>query len=428
MSRQHETSPGGGRLAWKLYDGSNSIVHLIVITIMMPWAFDAYWEQIRADDPIAAWLGGSGDKAWGIVATLSLIVAGITSYFIGRAADAKRRLAVWFKLSAILSVLMVVGCAMYFAGVTRHLVAPAAGLLVVFTLSLFLYDAMLIDAANGQDADTLATTSGSGWAIGYLVSAAILAAMWGMSMFPARPEYPQITKIFVIALFFFGTMTIFILRFWPDELGAAAGATSAPPKTEKSVWPFLIACFLLTDAVVTIAYFVTLISKNVFGLALGEIVMQFLAFHIIAIPATWLATPWLIARPTMRQTCLLMAFAWLFVCAGGSILLFLDLKQAALWFLVLGMGVLIGTTPATIRALYAKVIPVNQRGEYFSYAVITQRTFAFVGPAVATAILMKTGNYLLVLVSPIPLLLFAVVLFWRIDFNQLRTSGSPNEP
>ena len=78
--------------SWQWFDGANSILHLIGLTILLPWLFDTHWTQIVEHDPLARALGESGDKAWGYTVALSVLISSILSFVVGRYADSKKKI------------------------------------------------------------------------------------------------------------------------------------------------------------------------------------------------------------------------------------------------------------------------------------------------------------------------------------------------
>ena len=51
---------------------------------------------------------------------------------------------------------------------------------------------------------------------------------------------------------------------------------------------FLVAMFLINDAMVTVSVFVAVYLRDHFGVALIDVLWLTLLYHLIALPATWL--------------------------------------------------------------------------------------------------------------------------------------------
>lgn len=73
-------------------------------------------------------------------------------------------------------------------------------------------------------------------------------------------------------------------------------ATICNWRNEREIPKFLLAYYLLNDAMVTVIFFAAIFFKTTFGLSVQQVLMYSLAFQLIAIPATmffgWLGDRW----------------------------------------------------------------------------------------------------------------------------------------
>lgn len=377
-----------------MYDGANSILHLLVITIILPWMFSQYWQDIKGRDFLAS-LMNSGDTAWGAVYTVALIVTGLFAFFVGRIADNKKLykgLLFLFTTISVASLFLIVAL---LGGKINIVLIPVVALLMSFTLALFVYDASLIDVSEDANSDKdVANISGKGWSLGYIISLSLLLFLhYWSDLFRSNATYADISKILLVSAGGFALGSILIYRFWPqfsEKSNTHLKTITAEDQAASTKW-FLAGAYCISEVVATLAVFVTLISKNALSMDLSQIVVQYIGFHIVAIPATWYSYV-LLKKYEPYNVTVILGFAWLFVLTGGALLLRFSTPLATIVYFVITLGALMGTTPALIRALYVKFIPFDRRGVYFSWTVITQRSFAFFGPLAVTTIISLVGN------------------------------------
>jgi MFS-type transporter involved in bile tolerance (Atg22 family) len=395
-------------LTWMLYDGANSIFHLVGVTILLPWVLAERWPEISQRDPVAKYFS-SGEQAWGMLVTLAFLIAGPIAFFLGRIADSRHLRRRFLIFSTAITVICLTLVAGFFGSAVAfdHLLISAFGSILFFTIALSFYDSMLIDATGAQTSTKLAITSGRGWAIGYMVSATVLAALYVLGAFSSPMSDTSINRVFLTVAALFGVISLLLFWRWPAELN---DTTSEGPTETSRIPLFLVASFFLNDAMVTISVFVTILATQLFYLSLEETVLMFLQVHLVAIVATWPIGS-IITKSQPRTACLSLCACWLLVCLISYFLIAVDQKTEALYFLVIGIGLLIGTTPSTLRSFYAEMIPIKHRSEYFSYTVLTQRSLAFIGPLGATILLSRTSNYADFMFVPATLIIAAMIVF-----------------
>lgn len=408
------------QLAWAGYDGVNSVVHLVLITILLPWAFDEFF------------LSESGQSitGWAFVSVSALLFVGVLSVMIARWIN---RPEIRFSGFVILNLLVAaVGLAIAHIigrGDASHLslLAGAFSLLVTFNVMLFVYDSYIIDAAQEADLEKLTELSGKGWAVGYVFSALALFVLWIIFIRNAVITHASLASMISWAVIIFASGATIILALWPKELVARS-------KTEhigfgkllfgadadlRRIRNFLFFAFLLQDGATTLAYFVTLLAKNAYGLNLSDTVELFLIVHAVGIFSTW-HTGRLLRFMGLRRVLTLVVILWIASVVLASLiveiiahpsLISLDPKFALYGMSVL-LGLLIGTTPALLRSIYASMIPQDQRTTFFGYGVVFSRAFSFVGPAIVLTVSLMTSSYTLIAMSGLVLFLPALIILW----------------
>ena len=400
-------------MTWISFDGSNSIVHLVILTILMPWFFADQWQSIAENSPHLSTLAKNNAlTAWGYFYAGCILVASILSWIIGRYADKRSVRSIYFRCSLGATIIALGFYATYVAGWHSYHVTSAALLLILFTVTLFLYDTMLIDSSGGQEQTGLAKTSATGWAFGYLISGVVLLSLFLAGFFDDPLTKVTYTKSLVIVILLFGTGSILALRFWPSDLQTNV-ATPGVQIGKFGIPAFLVGSFCLMDAITTLTAFVTILSKDVLGFSLRELVAQYLLFHLVALFTTYFLPPLMLRKWDVRGSMIVLTLVWLLICVLGAAVISLGSNKYTVSALLFMLALMVGTTPSIIRASYAAIIPLESRARHFSYAVVTQKTFTFVGPFLAALLMGYFGSPLLIPLSIIPFLLVALLIFLK---------------
>ena len=156
-------------LSWALYDFANSSYSLLIMSFIFP----IYFKEVIAGAQY-------GDFYWGLISSISVLLAGIVSPVIGAAADydyRKKRKFIWCVILSTIATFLL-----FFSKsgtlIFASLVFIASNLF--FLLAASLYDSFLAHVSSKKNAGTV---SGLGYGLGYL--GGIIA------MLLLRPLYSQ---------------------------------------------------------------------------------------------------------------------------------------------------------------------------------------------------------------------------------------------
>jgi UMF1 family MFS transporter len=278
-------------LAWALYDVASSAFAAVV-----PVFFGLFFIAVVSGDVPAA------QGRWGLIAALSLALAGVLAPFYGAWADRRGR---WFgplvfatALCAIATVSMpLAGRGGWLAAAILFVVAQ-----VGYTLATCLYDSLLVRVAPPVH---VGRVSGFGWAVGFAGGiVALLAAVGVMRGLPAEAQPARLSDAFLLAGLLFAAFAVPALAGLRRLSDAHAGATRARQdgrtvfasvlqtlrhwRRHREIFRFLLGYYLVNDVLVTILFFVAIILRARFGLTIEGLLWLALLYHVLASPSTFL--------------------------------------------------------------------------------------------------------------------------------------------
>jgi UMF1 family MFS transporter len=415
--------------AWAAYDGINSVVHLILITILLPWVFDDFSRSY----------GYESILGWSAITATSLLLVGFFAIFFSNFLDKPRIRFVFFVVINIL-----VASLAFYISVSMQIdffLLPVASiaLLFFFNIALFIYDSYLIDAEHHNkykpefDINSLTTLSGKAWSFGYLVSGVVLSYFWWSFVRDSSITQDTLTHMISCSAIIFAVGATLLLALWPGELVIKTKTSKisffsilfSRGILENKIRKFLLFAFLLQDGATTLSFFVTLIAKNAYGLTLAQTIELFLIVHAFGIFSTWNIGK-LLKLFGIKRFLVLIVVGWIISVVLASVSIAIFNNKYILYVMSAIIGLLIGTTPALLRSLYTMIIPIDQRTSFFGYGVVFQRTFSFVGPGIVLLISSITKSYHYVALSG--LLLFVPALFMLLmekdpDFLRINEKG-----
>lgn len=378
------------KTSWALYDGCNSIVHLIIITIFLPWFYDS---SITTENSSAL-------EKWSSLVFVSLLTVGVFAIFSAKLIDRPKMRYFMFIFSNIVVAICSFSIALSLVKYIEALPFIALSLLVLFNISLYLYDSYIIDASGNSEFMERVSLSGKGWSVGYIFSGLFLFVIWWISDPSSIGTTNSVANIISWSAVLFSITAVLILALWtqPDSV-----------KTEKSkqatflniLWPrssqdkkislFLIFAFFLQDGAVTLTYIVTLISKQALSFSLYQTIELFLIVHAVGIVSTWVLGD-IALKVGIRRLYTAIILLWLASVALAFFLISGNITINAVYILSAIIGLLIGSTPSLLRATYSQIVPYDNRASYFGFGAVFQRTFSFIGPLLVLISAKITGG------------------------------------
>jgi len=389
------------KAAWIGYDFANSAYVLIVPAV----AFPLYYRQVA--------LGGgpNADRTWGMIVALALLIAGLVSPFIGALVDASGRRRLALTIATLTCVAST--AALYFATPdTGHL---GAALFIIgqvaWVVATLLYDSYLKTLSGGGTSHFL---SGLGWGIGYAGGIVCLLFTYPLLKGGLAPEnLANYRMAFLLTGAFYLVFAIPTLLTLPTRDAMAAGggspwrsysrvfATLRNWRAHRTIILFLLGFYLLSDGVTTVIYFTSIFFSKTFSMPMSKILMMTVIIQTVGIVTTPLFG-WAADKFPEKRVLLATVVIW---CAAVSVMAFGTGSNAPIWMSAL-IGLVIGSSQAICRGIYARIVPVEKQAEFFGFNAMAGRVATLLGPLVFGFVSSSTGSQRIALLS---LLVFFVL-------------------
>ena len=360
--------------AWIVYDIAVHGYGLMIPAVGFAIYFTSF---VAAGHPWA-------DALWSLAVAIPLIAAGLLSPWLGaiadRSAQRRRLLLATTLLCVIASALMgSLGQGDIGAGMVLFILAQLG-----FLLAGALYNSYLPQISTPENS---ARISGMAWGLSYLggIACFLLCLPFIRSGIVAGNE-SYFAKAFLVTAGFVLVLGVGAILKFPPEKAVDRKTFKANPylrlKTTLRSWQsnreiprFLLAYYLINDAMVTVIYFTAIFMKATFGLSMQEILILSLLFQIIAIPST-IFFGWLGDRWNPRATVYLTLTIWVLVLA----LMGFAEGEHAPSAIAITLGLVLGSTQSLLRSMYSRMIPPDQAGEYFGFHALVGRASSALGP------------------------------------------------
>ena len=382
------TAPASRRsvAAWVLYDVAAHGYGLMIPGV----AYAIYFTSHVAGDT------GKADLLWSMAVALSLVIAGLLAPWVGAIADATGRRR---SLLAAATLLCGVASALLFA-VGRGDVVAGIALFVVAQLGSIigasLYNSYLPLLATPERAARL---SGLAWGLSYLggIGCFLLCLPFtreGLTAANAeRFAYTfPVTAAFLLVIGLPAVLALPSAASLPSADGIVGPyrriwGTLKRWRHDREVPKFLLAYYLVNDAIVTVIFFTAVMMKTTFGLEVQEVLLLSLLFQAIAIPATMIFG-WLGGRWSERGAIYVTLVLWM---GTLSLLASAQGRHGAI-LIAVSLGLVLGSTQTLFRSMLAKLVPVDRVSEYYGFHALMGRASAALGPLFFGVVSAATGS------------------------------------
>ena len=310
--------------------------------------------------------GADCDGQWGLLVSLTLLLAGILAPLIGAIADLGGQR---HRLFTAMTLLGGVGCLALMTvqpGAMVWGIVAFAATQMGYLLAISLYDAYLPELGTPK---TFGRLSGWGWGLGYIggiICYLLFRAVQTSQRFDAVTEY---RLAFLIAGVWLLCLCLPALLWLPRQSMPSPVATlplirqsyrqvwetlkSLPQRPQ--IFKFLIGFYLISDAIVTINNFLGIYLTTQFGLTLAQILQYGILFNLVSIPATILFG-FLGDRLSIHQVLYGLLLLW-----GGAVtIMVFSTNPATPLILAILLGLIFGSTQAFCRGWFAGLIQIHQ--------------------------------------------------------------------
>ncbi len=397
-------------VSWALFDFANSSYAILMVGFVFPIFFK---------DVVIG--GGNADFIWGLLGSIAVLLAGFLSPFIGGIADydtRKKRKFIFFVLAAVVGTALLFfskSGSIYFASI----IFIATNL--AFLLAATLYDSFLSHVSSKENAGRI---SGLGFGLGYLGG---VIAMLAFSPFYSHGfvgEYEFIYKLtFPLVAAFLLIFSIPSFLFIPEKKVEKQRyswwhltkkgfhntfETFKEFKKRKDIAWFLVAFYLMDDALVTLFVFISLYASSTVLLSINEIAYVLLAVQVVAIPAS-LFLGWLSDKVGQKPVLLFTLVGWIIVVI---LLFFIPPKDLFLGLIVaLVTGLVIGGSQSVARSWFSNIVPEEKRTSLFGFNAFASKLSAVLGPLIFGAVSTLTGSQRWGMLSLLPFFILSFIIF-----------------
>jgi UMF1 family MFS transporter len=379
--------------AWVLYDVAAHGYGLMIPAVGYAIYFTSF---IAAAHPLA-------DGLWSLAVALPLIAAGLISPWLGAVVDSHGHRRTWLAAATIAcglatALMVTLEQGDIASGIALFAVAQLASL-----LAGALYNAYLPQISTPENS---ARISGIGWGLSYLGGIACFLLCLPFirgGIVPGNESH--FAQAFLVTAVFLLVVGLAAISRFPREIRVDRNRRSVRPyrqiwaticnwRNEREIPKFLLAYYLLNDAMVTVIFFAAIFFKTTFGLSVQQVLMYSLAFQLIAIPATmffgWLGDRWS-QRGALNVT--LLIWAVVLALMGWA-----DGEYAPL-AIVIVLGLVLGSTQSLCRSMFSRMIPTDRTAEYFGFHALAGRASSALGPLLFGAVSAMAGSQRMAMVS-----------------------------
>ena len=372
-------------LSWALYDWGNSAFATTVMTALFPIFFKSYWSTGGDVTTSTAQLGIAHSIASGILAALSPILGA----FADRGSKKKTFLFAFTFLGVLgASCLPMVGQGDWSSAILLFLIGN-----IGFFGAITFYDSLLCSVSDAKDMEF---NSALGYALGYLGGGLLflfnIVSIMKPEMFGLADKVEATKIAFLSVGVWWALFAIPIFLFVPEH----KPGDPIPPKVpagqlaresfqqlkgtflelrkHRYLGIFLLAYFFYIDGVNTI------IKMAVdYGMSLGfkseSLILAILIVQFVSFPATMIFGSWVDKLGAKKA---------LFICIGVYIAVtFWAYRMTSEWEfygLSVAISLVMGPIQSISRAVFARMIPSEQAGEFFGFYNMLGKFSAVLGP------------------------------------------------
>jgi UMF1 family MFS transporter len=444
----------GEQRAWCLYDWANSVIKTSVIAVFFSLTFTQVVEadarasgqpcvtslQGCAVDLLGFWV--QAGSMFGFVLAIATVAQLLVLPVIGAIADqirAKRALLVVFALAgsvATCTLATLRGTSWRFAAVMFGV------MLLCYYSSIVVYYALLPEVA---DADQRDTVSAKGWAVGYLSGGLCLALNIVLIRVHDRlalSESDAIRLCFVMCGLWWAVFTLVAVRGLTDRppdharenaresrsglLGAGfrqLASTLGQARKLPITLAFLGAYLIFIEGVNTTVATASLYGSQELRLPVDVVTTTVLVVQFVAF-AGGLAHGRLADRIGAKRTILVSLTLWTLLVTSAY---FIETgNRGQFYALAVGIGLVLGGTPALSRSLFSQLVPRGREAEYFALYTLGERGTSSLGPLLFSVVATTTGSFRPAVLSLVAFLVIGMALTWFVPVRQgIRAAGNP---
>jgi UMF1 family MFS transporter len=415
--------------AWALYDFANSGYTTVVLTTI----FNAYFVGVVAG-PSSGLSEGMGTLLWTVAVSIPNAMVLVSAPVLGAIADhdaAKKRFL----------LISTVGCIVCTA--LLALVGPGdvwlAMALVVLSNLAFATGENLIAAFLPEISrqDDMGRVSAYGWSVGYLGGLMVLGmclayVSWAQGHGFDAAHYVPVTMLLVAGIFALAATPTFL---WLQERAVPMTRqmgehsftigfqrlrhTLADSRRFRDLFRFLMALAIYYCGINTVVVLAAVYAQEVMRFSTADTIVLVMVVNVTAALGAFLfgqIQDRLGSVPTLAVTLLL----WI----AATSLAFWTESRASFWVVANLVGIALGSSQASGRALIGQFAPPHRAAEFFGLWGLAGKLAAVIGPLVYGLITYLTvGNHRLAILSTVSFFIVGLILLATVNERRGRAAA-----
>ena len=335
---------------------------------------------------------GVEDIYYSLAYSASMIVVALSMPALGRRADRSRGKLPRLRSFTLLCIFCTVLLSLTALTITDVTLLAILALLCFAAANYFyeggltFYNALLADVS---DETNIGRVSGIGVAVGYL------GAIVGLLLVLPITDGSLISGVEGREYAFLPTAVLFLIfalpiSYWvrerplvsakplvPETFLAGWKETLRESRRYPGVLRFLIADYLIEDAIATLIIFMAIYAEAVAGFVDADKVVLFISSTVCAFGGS-LVFGWLADRIGGKRSLLLATLGWVVVLSAAVVL------TSRTGFFILGgfVGVFLGAVWTTSRPLLNSLVPREKLGQFYGLYTLSGRAAATIGPLI----------------------------------------------
>ena len=394
-----------------MYDWANATFHSTVVTLFLGPYLTVLAKAAAGADGRVHPLGIPVDPRswWGYLISVSVVTQIFTLPMAGTIADfspnKKRLLAVFAYTGALATA------AMFFLHGDEYLEGGILFLIanLAFGAAMVVYNSFLPDIAPPEQRDAVSST---GWGIGYLAGALLLALnlilfmkakALGLSESMAVRINLSSAGVWWAVFCVIPLLTIRrrppARRHGPDEGLLDSFREFAGTLRDMRHYPqtlrFLVAFLLYSDAVQAVIALSAQFGSDELKMSMTDLTEMILMVQFLAFFGSFLFD-WIAKAIGAKPAVIVSLLIW----TGVLVAMYVSVRTERQFFVVAAVvAIVLGGTQALSRSLFSLMIPKGREAEYFGIYEISDKGTSWMCPLLFGLALQFTGNYRLAILS-----------------------------
>lgn len=405
-------------ISWGLYDWANSAFATTVIAGFFPVFFKQYWATGQSVTESTFYLGLVNSIASLIIVALAPLLGAIADHLSQR----KRFLL----LFALTGILMSAGLSLIAEGAWLAALILYMFAMIGFSGSNIFYDALILDVANFKQVDLV---SSFGFALGYLGGGILFAVNVLMVSYPDFFGFANsaeaVRASFITVAIWWAVFSIPLFLYVKEHKSTPNSACSVVVHAYnnllmtlkkivhlKMTFLFLLAYWFYIDGVDTIIRMAVDFGLSV-GLESNGLLAALLLTQFVGFPAA------LVFGKIGEKKGPRFGIALSLAVYGIIVLWAYQLDQQwEFYMLAVAVGLVQGGIQSLSRSLFARLVPVAQKAEFFGFYNMLGKFAAVIGPLLVGLTGIITNEPRMGILSVLVLFAIGAFLLARVDVER----------